>query len=201
MNTAASVCWLAAVWGPECDPKKHLGPQQVLAAMRCIIVTFNFPLHHIIFAAGHGGGGEEEIDPLIISIYNFLSGGAPSFCLSSIAPHRPCLFTLWVCRQSENWIWGEEIRNEGIFISIYLSNESVFMLGWTRIQKWSHSYTWYPSPHDLVTYTPLASFQPPPSSPCLLSHLFKELYILKTVNFQAKVCHLLLAAGSPGKCR
>ena len=103
MIQTASVCWLAAVWGPESNPKQHLGPQQVLAAMRCIIVTFNFPLHHIIFAAGHAGRGGEEIDPQIISIYNFLSGGVRSLCLSSIGPPPQALpFTPWVCHQSRN---------------------------------------------------------------------------------------------------
>lgn len=101
MNQAASVCWLAAVWGPECNPMQHLGPQQVLAAMRCIIVTFNFPPNHIISEAGQGWGGE-EIDPQIISIYNFLSRGMRSFCLSSIAPQQTEPFTPWVCHQSRN---------------------------------------------------------------------------------------------------
>lgn len=60
MNQAASVKWLAAVWGSRCNPKEHLHPQQLLAAMKCIIVTLNVPLHLITFAAdweGLGGFG------------------------------------------------------------------------------------------------------------------------------------------------
>jgi len=53
----------------------------VVAAMRRNLETFNFPLHCIIFTAGQGG---EEIDPQIVFIYNFLSGGIHSLCYHSV---------------------------------------------------------------------------------------------------------------------
>lgn len=54
---------------------------------------------------------------------------------------------------------------------------------------------------DLITYTALLAIRLYKLLPFLVPNQFKVLCILQTVNFQGKVCHLLLAAGHPGKCR
>lgn len=169
--------------------------------MKCIIVTFNFPLHHIIFAADREGWGRGGVDSQIISsIISYLS---IFLILSSIAPHPAGRQALPFAPSLTNL----EIELEGRKLEMRaFSFQFIFPMRqfWRRVlyrYNMELPPTWYPSPCDLVTCTPLPPFKPLPTSPCLVSHLFKELYILQTVNFQAKVCHLLLAAGSPGKCR
>lgn len=116
---------------------RHLGPQQGLPIMRHITDTFNFPLHHIIFTAGHrggGGGGKEEIDPQIISISNFLSAGVRSF--NSAAPAVPDHDSLGAPPIWKLNLKRGGIRNEGIFILIYHSAETLLMWGPCEAARW-----------------------------------------------------------------
>lgn len=192
MNQAVSLCWLAAVLGAKCNPKKLLFPQQVLPATRCITVTFNLLLNHTIFPAGQGG---EEIDPQIIFMYNFLSSGVHSIYLSP----RGHIVSLPGCATNlEIELEGRKLETRAFSFQFPCQWDNLDV-GVLQCRTPTHSipFTWRPC-HPQPTVNPLKPYS---IISLLLSLPFKELYILKTVNFQAKVCHLLLAAGSPGKCR
>lgn len=146
--------------------------------MRCIIVTFNFPPHHIVFA--NTPGDRLEMARLFSSVISHLA-----ICFPSAPP--PQTTTPSPTYPSPVWkfnLRGKKFRNgKGIYSIRYKR------LHFDVLQR------------DLVTRTPSASHQTLRASPFLVSNQLKELCISQTVNFQGKVCHLLLAAGRPGKCR
>lgn len=162
--------------------------------MKCIIVTFNFP--HIIFAADREGWCRFPD----YFIYNFLSIYISYPLLYCPPPPRQALPFTASLTNLEIELEGRKLEMRAFSFKFIFPMRQF----WRRVLYRCNMElppTWYPSPCDLVTCTPLPPFKPMPTSPCLVSHPFKELYILQTVNFQAKVCHLLMAAGSPGKCR
>lgn len=82
--------------------------------------------------------------------------------------------TPWVCHQSRNWIRGEEIRNEGIFILIYFSNEDLMWRQHMGLDT-LHLTTLSSTPSRLLnTYwhhsvcCPPISIYPPPTTPAPL---------------------------------